>query len=431
MKDTVLSALRMFGLDREVSLFQRAFSQFPPHRFAVIKISGKTLEDSLGTIAQDLAFLSSLGLTPVVVHGGGSQIDRELEKHAIKVEKASGLRVTDKRTMRVVRKVLNRISSKLVSAINKKGGRAINANDLHAVRASKMPPVNGTDLKMVGNVESVDTAQLKSLCKSGFTPVLASMAEGPQGWYNVNADTLAKHVVLALKPQKFILITSTGGILDKDGKIISTIDVEAELPELIRKGVITEGMRVKVEQTRQLLQEVPQSVVEICSPQSLLQELFTVKGSGTLLRSGANLRIMRSMHGLNKTAIRNLLEESFGKKLIPHYFKEPVELAVCEKTYSGIAIVKKLNSRAYLDKFAISKKAQSTGLAKIIWHEVKEKHASLVWRSTIHNPVNPWYLKQADGAQKSGEWIVFWYGTKPDAATIKKILHLPKTLVKT
>jgi len=431
MKNTVLNALRMFGLDREVALFQRAFSQLPPHRFAVIKLSGKTLESQANAMAQDLAFLSSLGLTPIVVHGAGSQIDAELAQRGISVQKVNGLRVTDARTMKVVHRVLDRATTRLVVAINRKGGRAINVNGMHLLHAAKKAPVDGVDLQRVGTVDGVDTRQLKALCQSGFIPVLASMAPGNDGWYNVNADTLARVVVRRIRPQKFILITSTGGILDSGGKIMSTIDVENELPGLLRQSVITEGMRVKVEEIRQLLQEVPQTVVEICAPDRLLQELFTIKGSGTLLRSGANLRTARTFRGLKKSAIKALLEESFGKTLVSDFFQQPVERVIVEKNYAGIAIIKRLNGQFYLDKFAIAKKSQATGLAKIIWQEIQAAYPNLIWRSSVHNPVNPWYLKQADGSQKSGEWIVFWYGEKPDAATVRKALELPKTMVKT
>lgn len=430
MKSAVLNALRMFGLDREVALFQRAFSQLPAHRFAVIKLSGKTLESQSQSIAQDLAFLSSLGLTPIVVHGAGSQIDAELSRRGIPVQKINGLRVTDARTMKVVHRVLDLATTKLVAAINRKGGRAINANGMHVLHAHRREPVDGVDLQRVGSVDRIDSGQLKSLCQSGFIPVLASMAPGDEGWFNVNADTLAREVVRRIKPQKFILITSTGGILDSGGKIMSTIDVENELPALLRQGVITEGMRVKVEEIRSLLKEVPQTVVEICAPDRLLQELFTIKGSGTLLRSGANLRSARSFRGLKKTAIKSLLEESFEKSLVSDYFRQPIERVIAEKNYAGIAIVKRLNGKCYLDKFAISKKSQATGLAKIIWQELRKEYPDLIWRSSVHNPVNPWYLKHADGSQKSGEWIVFWYGARPDTATVQKALSLPKTMVK-
>ncbi|MBI5226700.1 acetylglutamate kinase [Candidatus Micrarchaeota archaeon] len=429
MKDVVLNALRMFGLDREVALFHRAFAKVPAHRFAVIKLSGKTLEAMSNAIAEDLAFLSSLGLTPIVVHGAGSQIDRELQKRGIPIEKVNGLRLTDERTMAVVQNVLNGVSAKLVASINKKGGRAVNANGLNLVHASKLLPVSGRDLGRVGQVDSIDAAELRSLCQSGVIPVLASMAKGSDGWYNVNADTLSRQVVRHIKPQKFILITSTGGILDASGKIISTIDVQRELPQMLQSGLITEGMKVKVGEIKRLLDEVPQTVVEICAPDKLLQELFTIKGSGTLLRSGANLVSARSFRSLNSSAIRQLLEESFGKKLVADYFRQSVELVLLEKSYAGVAIVKTLNGEHYLDKFAIRQKAQSTGLSKIIWQEIKRAYPQLIWRSSVNNPVNPWYLKQADGAHKQGGWIVFWYGTKPSAATIQNVLNLPKTMV--
>ena len=111
MKETALKILKSFGLDKELELYLQMFQKTPAHKFAVVKISGSTLEDKMRLVAEDLAFLSKLGLTPIVIHGGGKQIDKELQKKGVVSKKVNGLRVTDKETMNVVKKTIEALSN--------------------------------------------------------------------------------------------------------------------------------------------------------------------------------------------------------------------------------------------------------------------------------------------------------------------------------
>ncbi len=432
MKETALKILRSFGLDREVGLYLNLFLKLPPHKFAVIKISGETLANRMPILAQDLAFLSKLGLHPIVIHGGGKQIDEELLKKGIRIRKMAGLRISDEATMKVVARTMNELTDKLVKSINKShGGRAINTNSFGIVRAGKRPKVDGIDLGFVGEVKSLDVTMLKQLCSAGYLPVIASLGYENNQAYNINADTLASNLVKKLKPKKLILITESGGVLDKNGQILSTIDVQTDLPRLIDDRVITEGMLLKVQEIKSLLEECPGTIVEICSAENVLRELFTVKGSGTFIRYGGIFKFTRSFAGLNQKKIEELLEESFGKTLVDDYFDDEPDGVIVDNDYSCIAIIKKVDGVPYLDKFAIAPTARGNGLANLLWHSIKKHYSSLIWRASINNSINSWYFRNCDGVQKHEEWIVFWYNINhmKAAAMAKGIAKMPKSMV--
>ncbi len=228
------------------------------------------------------------------------------------------------------------------------------------------------------------------------------------------------------------MVTETGGVLDKSGNIISTIDIRTDLPDLIKQNVITEGMLLKVNEIKKLLESSPLTVVEVCSSENILQELFTVKGSGTFIRYGGSFLIKKSFDGLNKGKIKKLLEQSFGKKLVEGYFDLPVECVIVDKDYTGLMIVKNINETIYLDKLAIAKSAQGNGLAKAMWTLIKNKYPSLIWRASPTNPINNWYFKNCDGVEKCDSWIIFWYGIERSKVNdlIPIIMNIPKTMVK-
>jgi len=433
VKDEYIPKLfKSFGLGREYWLYLRAFKKTRPHQFAVIKISGGTLAEKAQIVAEDLAFLSKLGLCPIVVHGGGRQIDSALAKKGLKSKKAAGARVTDEASMEIVAKVLGRLTASLVKSVNANGGKAVDANPLHLVSAVKAARVKGTDLGLVGRVESVDANRLRSICEAGGIPILASIGWSAGGPLNINADALAKEIVLRVQPRKFILVTEAGGVMDKAGNLISEIDVQSDLPNLAANGTVDGGMLLKLEEMKCLLEMARPTVVEICSAESLLEELFTVKGSGTFIRRGANFAVSRAFDGLNTRRITALLEASFGKKLVPGYFSHPVESVILERNYDAIAVVKKVRGFPYLDKFSVAKGAQGNGLGKALWREVQKLYPRLVWRASQDNAVNSWYFKNCCGCQRNGGWIVFWRNVGPSKAlgVVSAVASLPPTLVR-
>lgn len=166
---------------------------------------------------------------------------------------------------------------------------------------------------------------------------------------------------------------------------------------------------------RKLLDERPGVHLSITSPINLLQEIFTVKGAGTLLRRGSTILHFGEMQQIDGDRLIDLLETSFGKKLSNEIFFQHVGDAYIEQAYRGAVLLEHHPAGLYLSKFAVGHEARGEGLALELWREVCKNHAALFWRSNAANPFNSWYHQQADGHHRSGKWQIFWRGISASA----------------
>jgi len=263
----------------------------------VIKYGGNAMvEEHLKRgFANDIILLKLIGINPVVVHGGGPQIGKVLEQMGRKTDFVQGMRVTDSETMNVVEMVLGgKVNKEIVGNINKAGGRAVglSGKDGNLIMAHKleMTLVNPdtltpeiVDVGMVGEVDSVNPEVLTALEESSFIPVIAPIGVGPDGeTYNINADLVAGRVAGALKAEKLMLLTDVEGVLDKEGKLISTIDIDA-VDALIEDGTISGGMIPKVTCCVDAVNEgvTKAHIIDGRMEHTCLLEIFTDKGIGT------------------------------------------------------------------------------------------------------------------------------------------------------
>ncbi len=267
----------------------------------VIKFGGNAMIDEAlqDAFARDIVLLKQVGLNPVVVHGGGPQINQMLEKLGKQGEFIQGMRVTDRETMDVVQMVLGGLVNKdIVALINRHGGRAVGltGRDAGLVRARKLKMTHQTeamlepeliDIGHVGEVASIDPSILKVLEKKDFIPVIAPIGVGEDGEaYNINADVVASKIAQVLGAEKLLLLTNTAGVLDKEGKLLTGLsarDVEA----LIENGTIYGGMLPKIDFALDAVRGGVKTVQIIDGrvPHAVLLELLTDKGVGTLIRS--------------------------------------------------------------------------------------------------------------------------------------------------
>jgi acetylglutamate kinase len=258
----------------------------------VIKYGGSAMIDASlqESFVRDVLLLRYVGIHPIVVHGGGPQIDATLRELGIQPQKVEGLRVTDDRTMEVVEMVLGgRINKSIVSLFGLHGGRAVGLSGIDdgLLLAEKLPPVltktGAVDTGRVGEIREVRPAVLSALIGSGFVPVIAPLAVGRDGRsLNINADTAAGEIAAALKAEKFLLMTDTAGVCDRDGKLIQSLTT-AEIARLRESEVITGGMIPKVECARSALAGGVSKVHVIDGRvrHAVLLEIFTDRGIGT------------------------------------------------------------------------------------------------------------------------------------------------------
>jgi acetylglutamate kinase len=275
-------------------LLAKVLAEAVPHwvRYAdktvVVKYGGHAMGAGGETFAQDVVLLRQLGMHPIVVHGGGPQINRMLDRLGIKSNFVNGLRVTDAETMEVVEMVLvGTINNHLVTSINAEGGCAIGltGGDGNFLRARKLTR-NG-ELGFVGEPERVDVSVLDGFRGAKMIPVIAPIGVGEHGEsFNINADTVAGAVAAAVKAARFLLLTDVPGVLDADKKLIPELS-SAEARRLIADGTISGGMIPKVETCLDAVDHGTEAAVILDGrvPHAMLLELFT-EGAGTLIRGG-------------------------------------------------------------------------------------------------------------------------------------------------
>ena len=263
-------------------------------KLTVIKLGGSAMEeaDALCATLQDVAFMATVGMRPILVHGGGKPIDRAMEAAGLKPRKVQGRRYTDDDTLIIVVRVLKEINAQIESQIRQAGGRAVglHSGSLQCLFGERMLLAGSdgspVDLGRVGQVTRVDRGLISDFCAAGVVPVIPSLAlDEQEGWLNVNADTAAAAVAAHVQAEKLVLLTDTPGILEDrtdNNSLLRNLNA-ADCRELIGRGVIDEGMIPKVEACLESLRGGVRKthIVDGRIRHSLLLEIYTDRGVGT------------------------------------------------------------------------------------------------------------------------------------------------------
>lgn len=264
----------------------------------VVKYGGNAMTDLKlqQQFAHDVVMLKLVGLDPVVVHGGGPQIEQRLAQLCIKSEFVQGMRVTDAATMDVVEMVLGgTVNKDIVTLINQAGGKAVGltGQDGGFIRAKKlmMPdrdrPNEFIDIGQVGDIESIDPSVIDTLEAGGFIPVVAPIGVGRDGEsYNINADVVAGKLAEILRAEKLVLLTNTPGVLDRDGKLLTNI-TPRDIDAMVADGTLSGGMLPKIASALDAARSGVHGVhiIDGRVEHALLLEILTDQGVGTLIRS--------------------------------------------------------------------------------------------------------------------------------------------------
>jgi len=252
-------------------------------QIVVVKVGGKAMEQAKDETLQDVVLLRYVGMQPVLVHGGGPEITAMSERLGLVPAFKNGLRVTDEKTMEVVKMVLTgKVSPDIVASINRLGGQAVgmSGEDGPCIIAEPL----GADMGFVGRVVQVNQEPITALLGRGYVPVIASIGLGYDGHaYNINADTVAAEMAVALGAAKLILLTDVPGVRGVDGNVVAVL-ARDDARRRMETGEVTGGMIPKLEACLRSLDRVPQAhIIDGRVPHSLLLELFTEAGIGTMV----------------------------------------------------------------------------------------------------------------------------------------------------
>ena len=252
-------------------------------QIVVVKVGGNAMEQARDETLLDIVLLRYVGMQPVLVHGGGPEITAMSERLGLKAEFKNGLRITDDKTMEVVKMVLTgKVNPDIVGALIRLGGQAVGMSGEDGPSIIAEPLAEG--MGFVGRVTQINREPITALLGRGYIPVIASIGLGYDGHaYNINADTVAAEIAVALGAAKLILLTDVPGVLGVDGNVVAVLTRE-DARQRIEAGEVTGGMIPKLEACLRSLDSVPFAhIVDGRTPHALLLELFTESGIGTMV----------------------------------------------------------------------------------------------------------------------------------------------------
>jgi acetylglutamate kinase len=428
-RQTIVRLLSTMASAKEIDQYLKRFSQLDAKRFALVNIDGAILRDAqeAEATASSLSFLQQVGLTPIVLLGRSSRAEDESATH----ERAASAAGEPQET--ADGETFDGLNLKLVQLLQEQGTRATSITA--GVFAADVPTSNASS--RLATVSAVRLAPIEASLDTGSIPVIGSVGETPSGQtIEIGSDEATNELVSALQPFKVIFLTSFGGLRHDNGRRIDSINLSTEYDQFADKAYSDSGFTFKIERMKQLLDGLPmESSISITNPANLAQELFTHKGSGTLIRRGERVLRATSWEELDLTRLRALIESSFGRRVVDDYFERTRLLrAYISEHYRAAIILTEEDGVPYLDKFAVLDEAQGEGLGRAVWKVMREETPQLFWRSRHNNQVNIFYYAQSDGCFKQERWKVFWCGLTDFSQIEKCVAHCavrPTTLIDT
>ena len=352
IRNTVLRSLSAIGATKEAQFYAELFASQEAERFALIVVDPRCLKNPLlEALISNLKILSDLQLSPVLLVGALDD-----DRTSVKFQAQRLAKDLDQASVKTAK--LNTASYQLIPEVRQKARKG-----------------------MISILEMTERRGKMSLQK----------------------------IVTELKPNKVIFLQPSGG-LSRGDKRLSFVNID-RLEEALDPDELTVGQFRFITLVEDLAKEESnQAVYIMASPLNLLAELFTTKGSGTMLRRAAPIITSPNLARFDEAKLKVSIEEAFNKPIKPVFLRSKIHRAFIEEDYRGGAIFTQLAGLPYLSKFWVSKAAQGEGIARDIWDKMCADIPAFFWRSRMGNPFNDWYMYACDGMQISGDWRVFWKG---------------------
>ncbi|KAK4192441.1 protein arg-6, mitochondrial [Podospora australis] len=423
----IVQTLSSVSSKREVQQYLSLFTSVSSQRFAVIKVGGAILTDYLDELVSSLAFLYTVGLYPIIVHGAGPQLNSLLEMHGVEPKFEEGIRVTDVKTLRIALDLFMEENMKLVNALEEKGVHA----QPFTTNIFRAEYLNKEKWGFVGKVTGVRKEAIETAINNGYMPILTSLAETDSGQIlNVNADVAAAELARALEPLKVVYLSEKGGLFDAAGQKISAINLDEEYEHLMSQDWVKYGTRLKIKEIKELLDTLPRATsVAIIHPGELQKELFTDSGAGTLIRRGSKLQYATSLSDFKDLdALKQVLirdrdgpnADAIVNKYID-FLKENEFKAYYDEKMNALAIVlpAKDGRQATLATLTITKSGWLTNIADNIFTALKKEHPQLVWTVKEDDENLGWFFDKADGSLTNDGSVMFYYGVENPQEVVK------------
>nr|AOE43290.1 arginine [Synstelium polycarpum] len=378
----------------------------------LVKIGGGVIEHDISALISSLNFLRKIGLYPIVVHGGGPQLNAELAAAKEPAEYVEGLRVTPPSVLAIAQRVFARENLKIVEALEASGTRARPITQGVFQATPLDPAVYG----FVGNVTKILTDAIASCISGDYVPVVSSLAMTPEGQVlNINADVAALELARAISPLKIVFINTTAGMKDGEGRVMRHIVLDQQYDELMKQPWVKHGTKLKLKEFKNCLDHLPRSTsITITSPALLQTELFAKNGSGTTVERGNailtndsvcfdRLSSLLPAGSANATQIRSQVDRDKLK-------------VFANADYSAAVIVRALPASPsvhYVERFLVSSASISDESADAVFAAAATHCPGLIWRaeSTDDAATVSWYRKIASGFNREGSaQEVFWTG---------------------
>lgn len=429
-RQTVARLLHTLSGRKEIDAYLRRYTGVEAQRFAVIRVDGGLLADERQAVASALAFLHRLGLVPLVVHGAGRRLGEALAAAGVDETWVDGAPVVPPAAAEAMRRVYQAENLALVDALQAEGcpARPVPAGVFLA------RPKDPERLGLVGEVEAVDDAAIRSAVHAEQLPIVTDLAMSAAGQVLfVDDDDAVGALARRFQPYKVVYLHPDGGLLDSAGRIIPAVNLAADGTAPLATVGLPELTRRRVARLAEMLVTLPEDTsVSVTAPDDLVRELFTHKGSGTLVRRGEGIVAARDFGDIDRARLRGLISTCFGRPLAADYFeRKRCERVYVTEQYRAAAVVTREAGVPYLDKLAVTQQARGEGLAAKLWARMRADFPALYWRARDDNPVRGWYLDRADGAMRQQRWMVFWYGLDDFAAIarcVEAAAGLPETL---
>lgn len=400
MKSLLLKFLHKVGKPSEIELFWNKFRQVPRIHFALIRIEYDVLDDTIEELAENISYMVHLNIYPVLLLDLSTKTNEDGHHQRISDAQAS--------------KLFPILSERLIAEMAKHdcaGEVVIDATNAESKRQHQW---------------ELHVEKLQDTLDKDMVPIISPFSKRKKRRIYLDPSELCRLYLNRLTPLKYIQLIAEGGILNCQEHIIPFLN----LSQRTDWKDVHPDMKPLVKEVRQLFKTIPDCAAIFTSTRHLLQEIFTIKGSGTYIKMH-NILATSKVRDLNIERLRLLLEDAFSKNLVDDFFTDKFKMIFYEKDYEGVAIIKNLKGIPYLDKLAVSPISEGTGLGKSLWVTISNAYPKLIWRASPKNPLNSFYLRECHGCIKFPRWHVYWrhLDEAEILPSVKRVLEIRSTMI--